>query len=84
MNIDLYRKPRGQGLNQQADPEVWVRVQSDELLDLPGVMEHLTLEQKGLLRWGGVAPLAYHPALVEGGDGNPYRYEDWWIFEARV
>jgi len=82
VNIDVFQQEQDRGL--YGGREIWVRVQGDELLDLPRVLEQLDEEQrKELTLLTGRTlpqPIAYHPALVEGGDNNPYKYEDWWIF----
>ena len=66
------------GLN--GGPEVWVRVQADELLDWPRVKDKLGAADAATLQLCHPLPVSYHPSLLEGGDTG-YKYEDWWIFK---
>jgi hypothetical protein len=66
-------------------PEVWVQVQSDELVDWPRVRKQMTEEQSALIEERTDGKIAgYHPALLDGGDSNTYRFEDWFILKAEA
>jgi hypothetical protein len=70
------------------DREAWLKVQSDEVIDLPDAMEKLTAEQADALEDFVVydtsyvkpklTPAKYWIGLPE--DETAYRFEDWWMF----
>jgi len=79
VEIVVFEQDRKKSLHGTA--EVWVRYRGDELVDLPRVIAGMDDRQGAIMDRVGSKPLAYHPALMEGGDDNPHRYEDWWVFK---
>ena len=81
VKIAVIEQPEDKALG--ATPEAWVQVQSNELLDWPRVKAQLDEAQASVLLKYADKPAAYHPALLEGGDINAFKYEDWFIFKPR-
>jgi len=77
VEIEVFAQP--EGLHGQ--PEVWVRIQTDELLDWPRYRAALNESQAKVVAGCVERPIGYHPALLEGGDANPHRYEEWFILK---
>lgn len=58
--------------------EVWLRVMSNEVVDLPRIRKALSPEQASLLASCTNLPVSFHP------DEDPegvYPFCEWWIFE---
>jgi hypothetical protein len=67
------------------DREAWLKVQSDEVIDLPDALKELTEDQATALEdfcyldtLGNPTPKNYWIGLPE--DETAYRFEDWWMF----
>lgn len=63
-------------------PELWMRVLSDTLLDLPTAVKNLDPEQRKIFDEYHPTPVRYYPAgfYDEAGSDHHYVHEDWWIF----
>lgn len=56
-------------------PELWLRVRSQEALDLDRIKKHLTPAQLTTLAAYGPKPAAYYPDAEDG-----WLFVDWFIF----
>ena len=77
MEIEVFSQSEG----LHGEPEVWVRIQTNELLDWPRYKLALDEAHAKVVADCVTQPIGYHPALLEGGDNNPYRYEEWFILK---
>ena len=72
------------GSEHPAHAEMWLRVLSDELLDLAQVRELLTPAQHEALADFYDKPCAYHPDLGSTPEEREgFRYEEWWAFPVK-
>lgn len=60
-------------------PELWLRVLSNELVDLGRAKLALNDEQRELLAQYNEKPVSYYPDI-----DDQYPYADWWIFQKKV
>lgn len=58
-------------------PELWVRVLSNHVVDLPRVVAAFNTEQRQLFAQYGPRPVSYYP---DSGEDTDYPFGDWWIF----
>lgn len=66
-------------------PELWMRVLSDKLLDLPTAVKNLDPEQAEVFAGYHPTPSRFLPSGAYD-DPNPdhgFQFEDWWIFRKR-
>lgn len=80
MDITVFEQTEG----LHGTPEVWVKVQTDKLLDWPRYKSALTPTQAKLLEPCSLLPDSYHPARAEADETPLYRYEEWFIFKKYV
>ena len=79
--VELVESP---GSGHPAHREMWMRVISDEILDLPSAMKALTPAQTEKLDDFYLQPCAYHPNLGSSSEEREgYAYEEWWAFPAK-
>jgi len=64
-------------------PELWMRVLSDKLLDLPTAVAALDCDQKKVFAEYHPTPVRHYPAGFYDEDGSDHHFvhEDWWIFQ---
>lgn len=76
VQIDVFEQAEG----LHGGKEVWVKVLSNEVMDLLDVKSKLTKEQHGAIASMRLA--GYHPHLVtdDERDEHGYRFEDWWTW----
>ncbi len=81
MDISLYEKTEDEG-SMSGGPELWVRVLTNEQVDLPRVKAGLKADQ--IDTWSRYAgkPSDFYPHFVTAEERaiHGYRYEDWFIF----
>lgn len=81
MKIEVFEQEDGLG----NEPEVWVKIQTDELLDWPRYKTHLDPAQARVVAGCQRNPqsrtevFAYHPADAEPGSG--FRFEEWFVLK---
>lgn len=79
MKIELSEATDAEALG--GTPELWMRVLSDELVDLPRALAALSDEDRATFSRYFRQPDAYYPALGLEGDDHGYAHESWWIFK---
>ena len=63
--------------------EVWVKVLSNEVIDLGAARSAMSEDQRELMKLAAsYEPTSYYPHLVtkEEEADHGFRFEDWWIF----
>lgn len=80
MEIDVFEQAEG----LSGRPEVWVKIQTDELLDWPRYRAKLDAAQAQLLDECPVLPSAYHPHFPQPDETPVYRYEEWFVFKKQA
>lgn len=64
--------------------EMWLRVLSDEVVDLPSAKKKLTPAQAAALSEFRSDPCGYYTNLTDDPDDREgYAFEDWWLFPSR-
>lgn len=81
MRIELHEANDAVALG--GTPELWMRVLSDQLLDLPTAVGQLDQEQREVFAGYDPTPTRYVPCGSEGDEGDGFAHEDWWIFPKR-
>ena len=66
-------------------PELWMRVLSDQLLDLPTVVKALDPDQGEVFAGYQPKPSRFIPGgpYDEDGPDHDFAFEDWWVFRKR-
>ena len=80
MRIELHEANDAEALG--GTPELWMRVMSDQLLDLPTAVSRLDPEQQEIFAGYEPTPLRYIMVTDEETD-HDFQFEDWWIFRKR-
>ena len=79
--VELVEAP---GSGHPAHREMWMRVLSNEILDLPSARKLLTPAQAVKLDDFFSDPCAYHPNLGSSSEEREgYAYEEWWAFPVK-
>lgn len=77
VRIEVIRQPEG----LHGGREVWVRVLSNEVLDLPRVLDKMNAEDRAEVDGMRlVQGYIHHPQGDELSD-HDYPFEDWWVFD---
>jgi len=78
MRIEVFNQSEG----LHGEPEVWVKVLSNTVVDWPDVERALTSEQFEVVQPRYRKPIGYHPHLVTAEEKveHGYSLEDWFIF----
>lgn len=83
-NVKIELVAAGDHPTHRVHDEIWLRVLSDEVVDLPTVKKKLTPAQAGRLMEFKSEPCGYHTDLTDGPDDREgYAFEDWWVFPRR-
>lgn len=80
MNITVIQQE--QGLN---DPEVWVKIESNSLVDWPTAKSHLSESQRNTLASAELVPCAYYPDSRTAAERTEsgFEFEDFFVFRVR-
>lgn len=76
MHIEVWETENDQGR------EAWVKVQSNEVVDLADIRKELSEDQAALLGDFEQTPCYFHPDMRTSTEhlASDYRYEDHWTF----
>lgn len=83
MDISITEIEEGNPLSMSGGPELWVRVLTNEQVDIPRVKAALAADQAAI--WANYAdkPSDWYPHYVTPEEKlvHGYSYEDWWTFK---
>lgn len=77
MEISVF--DQAEGLHGQ--PEVWVKIQTDNLLDWPRYRAALAPAQAKLLENCESLPCGYHPHFAQPNENPSHKFEEWFVFK---
>lgn len=81
MKIELTEAPADMAL-AGTGPELWVRVMSEDVLQLREVIAALDEEQRNTFHRYQHTPARYFPALgIAHGDDHDFANEEWFVFK---